>query len=87
MGSNWEKIISKVMVIRIDPLAAPDSVPSTSSPTFLSAANDDKHCSEPIVKLLEMIGDRKHPMKCICIQKAIMLQYGKLILTEWRDSG
>ncbi len=36
------------------PLAVPESVSSTSPPTFLLAANDDECCSEPVVKLLQM---------------------------------
>jgi acetyl esterase/lipase len=36
------------------PLAVPDSVASTSPPSFLLAANDDECCSEPIIKLLQM---------------------------------
>ena len=45
------------------PLAVPDSVPSTSPPSFLLAANDDECCSEPIVKLLEMHRKAKVPVE------------------------
>ena len=45
------------------PLAVPDSVPSTSPPGFLLAANDDECCSEPIVRLLEMHRKAKVPVE------------------------
>lgn len=45
------------------PLAVPDSVPSTSPPAFLLAANDDECCSEPIVRLLEMHRKAKVPVE------------------------
>jgi len=45
------------------PLAVPDSVSSTSPPTFLLAANDDACCSEPIVKLLQMHRKAKVPVE------------------------
>ena len=45
------------------PLAVPDSIPSTSPPSFLLAANDDECCSEPIVKLLEMHRKAKVPVE------------------------
>jgi acetyl esterase/lipase len=45
------------------PLAVPDSVSSTSPPTFLLAANDDECCSEPVVKLLEMHRKAKVPVE------------------------
>ena len=45
------------------PLAVPDSVPQTSPPSFLLAANDDECCSEPIVKLLEMHRKAKVPVE------------------------
>jgi acetyl esterase/lipase len=45
------------------PGAVPDSVSSTSPPTFLLAANDDPCCSEPIVKLLQMHRTAKVPVE------------------------
>jgi acetyl esterase/lipase len=45
------------------PLAVPDSVSSTSPPSFLLAANDDECCSEPIVRLLEMHRKAKVPVE------------------------
>lgn len=45
------------------PLAVPDSVSSSSPPTFLLAANDDECCSEPIVRLLEMHRKAKVPVE------------------------
>ncbi|MFI5188011.1 MAG: alpha/beta hydrolase [Chitinophagales bacterium] len=45
------------------PLAVPDSVASSSPPTFLLAANDDTCCSEPIVKLLQMHRRAKVPVE------------------------
>ena len=45
------------------PLAVPDSVTSTSPPSFLLAANDDTCCSEPIVRLLEMHRKAKVPVE------------------------
>lgn len=36
------------------PLAVPATVPSSSPPLFMIAANDDECCSEPIVRLLQL---------------------------------
>ena len=43
--------------------AVPDSVTSTSPPTFLLAANDDECCSEPVVRLLQMHRKSKVPVE------------------------
>ena len=45
------------------PLCVPDSVASTSPPTFLLAANDDACCSEPIIKLVQMHRQAKVPVE------------------------
>ncbi len=45
------------------PLVVPDSVSSSSPPTFLVAANDDACCSEPVVKLLQMHRQAKVPVE------------------------
>lgn len=45
------------------PGAVPDSIASTSPPTFLLAANDDPCCSEPLVKLLQMHRMAKVPVE------------------------
>ncbi|MEO5891408.1 MAG: alpha/beta hydrolase [Ferruginibacter sp.] len=45
------------------PLTVPDSVSSTSPPTFLLAANDDECCSEPIIKLVQMHRKAKVPVE------------------------
>lgn len=45
------------------PSAVPDSVTSTSPPTFLLAANDDECCSEPVVRLLQMHRKSKVPVE------------------------
>jgi len=51
------------------PLAVPASVPSTSPPTFLLAANDDECCSEPILKLAGMHRSAKVPVEMHLLAK------------------
>ena len=36
------------------PLAVPDSVPQDAPPTFLLVSDNDKCCSEPVIKLLQL---------------------------------
>ena len=45
------------------PLAVPASVSPGSPPAFLTAANDDTCCSEPIIRLVEMLRRAKVPVE------------------------
>jgi acetyl esterase/lipase len=45
------------------PLGVPETVPADAPPAFLLAANDDKCCSTPVIKLLEKYREANVPVE------------------------
>jgi acetyl esterase/lipase len=52
-----------IVMIYPGPLGIPDTVPANAPPAFLLTANDDKCCSEPVMKLILRYREAKVPVE------------------------